>query len=122
QLAEKIEAIVRSVPGAVDVGLSTRGQKPELNVRVNRGLAGALGVNLSQLATSLRFAFAGVDAGTWVDPSGISRYVHVRLVPEARENASDLGQLPIVVTPATANAAGAGGATAVTTPPVVPPR
>src|SRR5205823_11581121 len=71
QLADKIEAIVRAVPGAVDVGLSTRGQKPELNVRVNRGLAGTLGVNLSQLASSLRFAFAGVDAGTGVDPSGI---------------------------------------------------
>ncbi|PYP62193.1 MAG: AcrB/AcrD/AcrF family protein, partial [Gemmatimonadetes bacterium] len=123
QLAEKIEAIVRSVPGAVDVGLSTRGQKPELNVRVNRGLAGALGVNLSQLATSLRFAFAGVDAGTWVDPSGISRYVHVRLVPEARENASDLGQLPVVVAAAAPNpvAAPNNGATS-TAPPVVPLR
>jgi HAE1 family hydrophobic/amphiphilic exporter-1 len=119
QLADRIAAAVRQTPGAVDVGLSTRGQKPELNVRVNRGLAGTLGVNLGQLAQSLRFAFAGVDAGTWVDPTGISRYVHVRLVPESRENASDLGQLPIVVTPATPNAS-AGGATAVTTPPVVP--
>ena len=28
---------VRATPGAVDVGLSTQGQKPELNVQVNRG-------------------------------------------------------------------------------------
>ena len=28
------------VPGAVDVGLSTRGQKPELDVQLDRGLAG----------------------------------------------------------------------------------
>ena len=94
------------MPGAVDVGLSTKGQKPEFNVRVNRGLAGTLGVSVSQLAASLRFAFAGVDAGTWVDPAGISRYVHVRLVPSARENAADLGQLPVLVTPAQAGAAG----------------
>jgi hydrophobic/amphiphilic exporter-1 (mainly G- bacteria), HAE1 family len=120
QLADRIAAAVRQTPGAVDVGLSTRGQKPELNVRVNRGLAGTLGVNLGQLAQSLRFAFAGVDAGTWVDPTGISRYVHVRLVPESRENASDLGQLPIVVTPMP-NAAGTGSAAGVmTAPPVVP--
>jgi HAE1 family hydrophobic/amphiphilic exporter-1 len=119
QLAERIEAIVAKTPGAVDVGLSTRGQKPELNVKVNRSLAGSLGVNLSQLAQSLRFAFAGVDAGTWVDPSGISRYVHVRLVPEARENASDLGQLPIVVTPAAGATTGTGTA-AMAGPPVVP--
>ena len=90
---------MRATPGAVDVGLSTRGQKPELNVEVNRGLAGPLNVSLAQLAQSLRYAFAGVDAGTWVDPSGISRYVHVRLAAAARENASDLGQLPVVLAP-----------------------
>jgi len=97
QFANQIQQIMKSTPGTVDVGLSTRGQKPEFNVKVNRGLAGTLGVSLSQLANSLRFAFAGVDAGTWVDPSGLSRYVHVRLVPEARENAADLGALPVMV-------------------------
>src|SRR5262252_5490809 len=107
--ADRIAKIVAAVPGAVDVGLSTKGQKPEFNVRVNRGLAGTLGVSVSQLASSLRFAFAGVDAGTWVDPAGISRYVHVRLAPSARQNAADLGQLPVLVTPAS-GAAGAPGA------------
>jgi len=105
EYANRIERIVSSTPGAVDVGLSSKAQKPEFNVRANRGLAGTLGVNMSQLATALRFAFAGVDAGTWVDPSGISRYVHVRLVPGARENAADLGQLPVMVTPAAAGGA-----------------
>ena len=37
---------VAQVPGAVDVGLSTRGQKPELEVQLNRGLAGSLGVTV----------------------------------------------------------------------------
>jgi len=110
--AEQIERVVASTPGAVDVGLSTRGQKPEFDVRVNRGLAGTLGVSLNQLATSLRFAFAGVDAGTWVDPSGISRYVHVRLAPAARENAADLATLPVMITPAASTGATPAGATA----------
>src|SRR5205085_6190435 len=121
QLADRIEASVRDTKGAVDVGLSTRGQKPELNVRVNRGLAGTLGVNLSQLATSLRFAFAGVDAGTWIDPSGISRYVHVRLAEGARQNAEDLGQLPIMVTGTQSIAAPAGAATVGAGPPAFVP-
>jgi HAE1 family hydrophobic/amphiphilic exporter-1 len=99
QLAEPIADSVRATPGAVDVGLSTRGQKPEFNVQVNRALAGSLGVSLSQLAIALRYAFAGVDAGTWIDPSGISRYVHVRLASDARHNASDLGQLPVMLAP-----------------------
>jgi HAE1 family hydrophobic/amphiphilic exporter-1 len=97
QLAEPIADSVRATPGAVDVGLSTRGQKPELTVSVNRGLAGELGVSLAQLAVSLRYAFAGVDAGTWVDPSGTSREVHVRLAAEARGNASDLATLPLLL-------------------------
>ncbi|MEP7001722.1 MAG: efflux RND transporter permease subunit, partial [bacterium] len=102
RLAEQIGDSVRGVPGAVDVGLSTRGQKPELAVNVNRGMAASVGVSLGQLATALRFAFAGVDAGTWVDPLGVSRYVHVRLAPESRRKASDLGQLPIPVVPVAA--------------------
>src|SRR5688500_7033457 len=36
--AESIANEVRQVPGAVDVGLSTKGQKPELEVTLNRGL------------------------------------------------------------------------------------
>jgi hydrophobic/amphiphilic exporter-1 (mainly G- bacteria), HAE1 family len=101
QLAEPIADSVRATPGAVDVGLSTRGQKPELTVLVNRGLAGELGVSLAQLAVSLRYAFAGVNAGTWVDPSGTSREVHVRLAAEARGNANDLANLPLLLaTPA----------------------
>jgi len=108
--ADRIAKVVAAVPGAVDVGLSTKGQKPEFNVRVNRGLAGTLGVSVSQLAASLRFAFAGVDAGTWVDPAGISRYVHVRLRPAARQSASDLGQLPVLVTPAAAGTGAVAGA------------
>jgi len=107
ELAEAIADSVKVTPGAVDVGLSTGGQKPELNVQVHRGLAGTLGVSLGQLATSLRYAFAGVDAGTWVDPSGISRYVHVRLAGTARQNASDLGQLPVM----TSGTPGAQGGT-----------
>ncbi len=97
QLAERIQAIARAVPGASDVGLSTRGQKPELTVRVDRGVAGNLGVTVGQVAQALRIAFAGLDSGYWVDPTGETRKVVVRLAPEARQRAADLRQLPLVV-------------------------
>ncbi|HEX5439112.1 MAG TPA: efflux RND transporter permease subunit [Gemmatimonadaceae bacterium] len=96
-LAQRIEDVARTVPGATDFGLSTKGQKPELDVRVDRGLAGALGLTVGQIAQALRSAFAGVDAGTWVDPSGETRYVHVRFAPESRQNAADLRQLPLII-------------------------
>jgi HAE1 family hydrophobic/amphiphilic exporter-1 len=97
QYAEKVKTVAQGVPGAVDVGLSTRGQKPELEVAVNRGLAGNLGVTVGQIAQSLRIAFAGLDSGDWVDPTGETRDVMVRLAPRARERASDLRQLPLVM-------------------------
>jgi HAE1 family hydrophobic/amphiphilic exporter-1 len=81
----------------VDIGLSTKVQKPELEVELNRGVAGTLGVTVGQVAQSLRPAFAGIDAGDWVDPSGKSRDVTIRLTPESRTRASDLARLPLVV-------------------------
>jgi HAE1 family hydrophobic/amphiphilic exporter-1 len=98
RLAERVADAVRQVPGAVDVGLSTRGQKPELNVAIDRGLAGSLGVTVGQVAQALRPAFAGIDAGDWIDPSGETRDVTVRLAPEARTRVQDLESMPLAVT------------------------
>ncbi len=95
--SERALIAVRGVPNAVDVGLSSKGQKPELNVELDRGLSGSLGITVGQVAQSLRPAFAGIDAGDWEDPSGEMRDVVVRLAPEARRRAQDLRQLPLVV-------------------------
>ena len=97
RLAARAAELVRQVPGAVDVGLSTRGERPELIVELKRGLAGSLGVTVAQVAQSLRPAFAGIDAGDWVDPTGETRDVTVRLTPEARERTIDLERLPLVI-------------------------
>jgi hydrophobic/amphiphilic exporter-1 (mainly G- bacteria), HAE1 family len=88
---------ITPIEGAVDVALSSKGQKPELTIDINRGLAGTLGVTLGQIAQSLRPAFAGIDAGDWVDPTGETRDVTIRLAPEARQRAVDLERLPLVV-------------------------
>jgi HAE1 family hydrophobic/amphiphilic exporter-1 len=98
QAAERVMDVVRNTKGAVDIGLSTKGLKPELEVDVNRGIAGTIGVTVGQVAQSLRPAFAGIEVGDWQDPSGEMRKVQVRLVPESRKNADDLRQLPLVVT------------------------
>ena len=96
-VADSVLKMVRAIPGAVDVGLSTKGQKPELEIELNRSLAGSLGVTVGQLAQSLRPAFAGVDAGDWIDPAGENRKVRVRLTPESRAKIADIERLPISV-------------------------
>ena len=95
--ADEVLEIVRAVPGAVDVGLSTKGQKPELEITLDRALAGSMGITVGQVAQSLRPAFAGVDAGDWVDPAGENRKVRVRLAAESRTRISDIERLPISV-------------------------
>ena len=96
-IAEKLRDQVREIPGAVDVDLNTKGQRPELEVQLNRGLAGTLGVNVAQVAQALRPAFAGLKAGDWVDPAGETRDVQIRLDPDAKRRVVDLERLPIVL-------------------------
>jgi HAE1 family hydrophobic/amphiphilic exporter-1 len=95
--AEMIRAEVDAVDGAVDIGLSSKGQRPELTVELDRSLAGSLGISVGEVAMALRPAFAGIDVGDWIDPSGESRDVTVRLAPESRRRAEDLRILPLVI-------------------------
>jgi len=95
RISNQIAAEVRAVPGAVDVDLSSKGQAPELEVHLDRQLAGALEITAAAVAQTLRAAFAGIDSGDWVDPSGQTRDVVVRLAAGARTRRSDLVELPI---------------------------
>jgi hydrophobic/amphiphilic exporter-1 (mainly G- bacteria), HAE1 family len=97
RLAQAVATEMRKVPGAVDVALSTKGQKPELDVQLDRALAGSLGITVGQVAQALRPAFAGIDVGDWIDPSGETRDVTIRLAPEARAVVADLEALPLLV-------------------------
>ena len=96
-VADQYLAALKSTRGAVDVALSTKGQKPELTVQVDRALAASLGLSVGQVAQAIRPAFAGLDAGDWVDPTNQTRKVMVRLAPEARARGTDLAQLPIAL-------------------------
>jgi HAE1 family hydrophobic/amphiphilic exporter-1 len=96
-VADQYLTALKTTRGAVDVALSTKGQKPELTVQVDRALAASLGLSVGQVAQAIRPAFAGLDAGDWVDPTNQTRKVMVRLAPEARARGTDLAQLPIAL-------------------------
>ena len=85
------------VPGAVDVGLSQQDPQNELQIELDRGLANSLGISVTDTANALRVAFAGIEVGDWVDPTGESRDVAIRLAPEDRMSASHIERLPITV-------------------------
>jgi multidrug efflux pump subunit AcrB len=88
---------LRQVKGAVDVGLSEQDPKDELQIELNRGLANSMGISAGDAAQSLRVAFAGIEVGDWVDPTGETRDVAVRLHPLDRVSPENIERLPIGV-------------------------
>jgi hydrophobic/amphiphilic exporter-1 (mainly G- bacteria), HAE1 family len=97
EITNEFMAKLRSVPGAVDVGLSEQDPQDELKIELDRGLANALGISAADAAQALRVAFAGVEVGDWVDPAGETRDVAVRLAPDDRVDASNIERLPIAI-------------------------
>ena len=97
EITNDFMARLRKVPGAVDVGLSQQDPQNELRIELDRGLANSLGISAADATNALRVAFAGVEVGDWVDPTGEARDVAVRLAPEDRTSASNIERLPIAV-------------------------
>ncbi len=97
QITQDFVEQLRKVPGAVDVGLSEQDPQDELRIELDRSLANSLGISVADAAQALRVAFAGVEAGDWVDPVGETRDVSVRLHPADRISAANIEQLPITV-------------------------
>jgi hydrophobic/amphiphilic exporter-1 (mainly G- bacteria), HAE1 family len=89
---------MRKIPGAVDVGLSQQDPKKELKIELNRGLANSMGISAGDAAQALRVAFAGIEVGDWVDPTGETRDVAVRLHPDDRISKENIERLPIAIT------------------------
>jgi HAE1 family hydrophobic/amphiphilic exporter-1 len=52
---------------------------------------------VADAAQALRVAFAGIEVGDWIDPTGETRDVAVRLAPEDRVDASNIERLPVAV-------------------------
>ncbi|MFZ9428396.1 MAG: efflux RND transporter permease subunit [Burkholderiaceae bacterium] len=95
ELTEQYMDKLREVPGAVDVALSLQSPQNELQIELDRGLAAALGISAGDVTNTLRVAFAGVESGDWVDPTGEARDVAVRLMPSDRLDASSIERLPV---------------------------
>ncbi|MFZ9433367.1 MAG: efflux RND transporter permease subunit, partial [Burkholderiaceae bacterium] len=97
ELTEQYMDKLREVPGAVDVALSLQSPQNELQIELDRGLAAALGISAGDVTNTLRVAFAGVESGDWVDPTGEARDVAVRLMPSDRLDASSIERLPVPI-------------------------
>ena len=93
-LAGKVESVVRSTPGAVDVENSLETSKPEMRIRIDREKASDLGVNVGLIATGIRAMVDGAVA-TQYSEGGDQVDVRVQLAKADRTSLESVRNLTI---------------------------
>jgi hydrophobe/amphiphile efflux-1 (HAE1) family protein len=94
QIADQVEEIVRTTPGAADVETSLETSKPEVRIRIDRDKASDLGINVGLIATTVRAMVDGYVATQYQE--GEEQYdVRVRLRKDDRTSLEDISNLTI---------------------------
>jgi HAE1 family hydrophobic/amphiphilic exporter-1 len=97
RVAGQVLAEVASIPGIVDASNSMGEPRPEYRIDVNRDMANEVGLDIGQIAATVRPFLAGQTATRWEDPSGEERDVVVQIDPAQRATSADLARLPLAV-------------------------
>ncbi len=94
-IAKKIKDIVESIPGVTDAQVSRREGMPEMLVTVDRAKAASLGINASDIATTLETVVGGNRASQFRD-EGQEYDILVRLSEEQRANLGHLQNVTVL--------------------------
>jgi hydrophobic/amphiphilic exporter-1 (mainly G- bacteria), HAE1 family len=97
-LAEEIREKMETVPGAIDVQVSRKDDKPELQFVLDRDKIALHGLTTAQVSTFLRNRVTGMVASQYKE-EGEEYDIRVRLKEEFRSSLTDLEEIS-VVTPA----------------------
>ncbi|MCI0663891.1 MAG: efflux RND transporter permease subunit [Acidobacteria bacterium] len=85
---------LREMPGVVDADTSLIVGKPELRVKIDRAKAGELGVNVRDVAESMRLLVGGDQVSTY-NESGEQYEVHIRASSGFRTDAAGISMLNV---------------------------
>jgi HAE1 family hydrophobic/amphiphilic exporter-1 len=95
-LANQIEAVMLTVPGVTDIKNTDAARAPESQLIVDRASATDLGLSPAQVATTLRTALSGSQAGNFKPADGSNEIdITVRAAENARQDINQLLQFPI---------------------------
>jgi len=92
--AQQLKAKVAQVPGTVDIAVSMEKGSPEVWVNVDRQKASAMGLNVADVAHTVRTSVYGRVASKY-RIHGDEYDIRVRLREPDRAKLGDLGQLPV---------------------------
>jgi len=97
KLANQIQELVKSTPGATDVQITRELNLPELRIGINREKAGALGVSVQQISNTITTAISGSVASIFTDPATGNQYnILVRLSEDYRNKVEDIKNLSVM--------------------------
>ena len=97
-LAEEIRKKLENVPGAIDVQVSRKEDKPELQFVLDRDKLALHGLSTAQVSTNIRNRISGMVASQYKE-EGEEYDIRVRLKEEYRNSITNLEELTII-TPA----------------------
>ncbi len=93
-LAAQVRAMAAEVPGVVDVSISRVKGKPEFQIEVDRERASALGLNVYDIADTIRASFYGRIASKY-RVAGDEYDIFVRLMEKDRTRYEDIALTPV---------------------------
>jgi len=101
EFSERLRQKAMTIPGLVDVDTTLRLDKPELLARINRPRAAALGIEVREIADTLRVAVGGDDrVSRYRDPQWDDAYdVELRLTGIDRRDVESISQLYVRANP-----------------------
>ncbi len=94
QSAERVAAIMESIPGAADVRVEQVSGLPQLEISPRRDLVGRMGLQIADIQNAVSIAFAGREVSKFYQGAR-SLPVVVRLAEGDRNNVETLRRLPI---------------------------
>ncbi len=90
--ANRVEDVLRSVPGTTDVRLSSETGKPEMHIEIDRAKMAQLGLSVADVGTTLRVALTGDDQSKYRD--GSNEYdIRIQFDEFNRTHTDDLGSM-----------------------------
>jgi HAE1 family hydrophobic/amphiphilic exporter-1 len=93
-IAGQVETIVKSVPGTEDVDNSDKGSQSEYQINIDRVLASQMGLSTAEIASTLRAAINGANAGLY-RCNGDEYDIIVRIKDSQIKTVHDIGSIRI---------------------------
>jgi cobalt-zinc-cadmium resistance protein CzcA len=94
--ADKIKAVLATVPGITDLGVFTSLGQPTIQIDIDRERAARYGLTPGDINSTIRTAIGGETAGNVYEPGSDRHFpIVVRLAPQYRQSAEAISKLTI---------------------------